>query len=239
MKGVRIIIPKIIHYCWFGHGEYDDKIKYCMSTWKKVCPDYEIMRWDEDSFDLGQCKYAEQAYEKKRWAFVTDYVRLKVLDQYGGIYLDTDMELLTSFDGMLNDRAFLSFKRGELVFGITSAVMATEKENPFFRPLIDQFESREYLGKDGEEDVTPIAKFLTEQCMASGIRLVNEKQRTDDGLVLYPNEVLCPTVENDGSIHITPQTCAIHHFLGSWRTPELMEYFREKLKNAKEGEIVI
>ena len=101
------MIPKIIHYCWFGHGEYDEKIKYCMDTWQKVCPDYEIMRWDEDSFDLGQCRYAEQAYEKKRWAFVTDYVRLKVLDQYGGIYLDTDMELLTSFDGMLNDRAFL------------------------------------------------------------------------------------------------------------------------------------
>jgi hypothetical protein len=180
-----------------------------------------------------------QAYEKKRWAFVTDYVRLKVLDQYGGIYLDTDMELLRPLDDMLNDKAFLSFKSGELVFGITSAIIGTVKNNPFFRPLIDQFESRAYIGRDGGEDVTPIAKFLTEQCMTHGIRLVNEKQTTDDGVVLYPNEMLCPTVEKDGTILATPQTYAIHHYLGSWRTPELMEYFKNKIKNAKEGEIVI
>ena len=234
-------IPKIIHFCWFGHGQYDEKIKFCMETWDKFCPDYKIMKWDEESFDLSSCVYAQQAYEKRRWAFVTDYVRFKVLEQYGGIYLDTDMQLLKSLDEFLSDDTFLSFKQlvGEMkLYTLTSGIIGSKKNNPVFKPLIDQFESRSFLKENGEEDITPVAAFLTDILVKHGFKQDNSLQR-NDGIAVYPNEYLCPTLLKGDAVEITENTAAIHHFIGTWRTPEMLSYLMDKVKNAKEGENVI
>ena len=236
-------IPKIIHFCWFGHGQYDEKTQYCMDTWEKICPDYKIMKWDEESFDISSCRYAMQAYEKKRWAFVTDYVRFKVLEEYGGIYMDTDMELLKPLEPFLGDEAFLSFKQlyGEMkLYTLTSGIIGYRKGNPLFQPLIDQLESRSYLKEDGEEDIAPIAPFLTDVLVSHHFEQNNLFQRRD-GIAVYPNEYLCPTLlDLEGTrIDVTEKTAAIHHFAGSWRTPEILAYLTEKIKNAKEGENVI
>ncbi len=236
-------IPKIIHFCWFGHGEYSDKMKYCMASWEKYCPDYKIMKWDEDSFDLDSCNYIRQAYDKKRWAFVTDYVRFKVLQQYGGVYLDTDMEVIKPFNDLLNDDAVLSFKQvveGTNFNGLTSAFIATKPNNPDFNPLIEQFESRSYINEEGEEDITPIAKFLTDLVKDKGIKL-DDSLQSQNGITVYPHEYLCPTVisTKDSKIATTDNTHVIHHFVGTWRTPEIMEVINEKIRNAKEGETVV
>ncbi len=237
-------IPKIIHFCWFGHGQMDDKMKHCFSTWEKYCPDFKIMKWDEETFDLDSCTYAKQAYERKRWAFVTDYVRFKALQQYGGFYMDTDMELLKPLDDLLDNKTVFSFKQkvpGMKQFGITSGIIGTVPNNELFNPLIEQFESRSYINKDGEEDITPIAKFLTDLLCEHGGRQDNSFQKLD-GITVYPNDYLCPTILRSGEtveIQVTENTYAIHHFTGTWRTPEIMTKIMEKIKNAKEGENVV
>ncbi len=237
-------IPKIIHLCWFGHGEYDEKMKHCLESWDKYASDYKIMTWNEETFDLDSCTYVRQAYDMKRWAFVTDYVRFKVLQQYGGIYMDTDMELVKPLDDLLDNDSVLSFKQralGMKQYGLTSGIIMTKANNDLFDPLIEQFESRSYINENGEEDVTPIAKFLTDLLRDRGIRQDNTLQSID-GVTVYPNEYLCPTVPLDGEegeIELTDNTYAIHHFTGTWRTPEIMEKIMEKVRNAKEGENVI
>lgn len=234
-------IPKIIHLCWFGNGQFDDKMKFCMETWEKFCPEYKVMKWDEESFDLSSCLYAKQAYEKKRWAFVTDYVRFKVLELYGGIYLDTDMQLLKSLDEFLGDDAFFSFKQlvGEMkLYTLTSGIIGSKRANPLFKPLIDEFESRSYINENGEEDMKPVAAFLTDILVSHGFAQNNELQKRD-GIAVYPNEYLCPTLLKGGKIVTTENTAAIHHFTGTWRTPEILDQLMEKVKNAKEGENVL
>ena len=103
------MIPKIIHYCWFGGKPFPSAVQKCIDSWKKYLPDYEIREWNETNYDLDKCKFAKEAYDQKKWAFVTDFVRLDVVYQYGGIYFDTDVEVIKSFDDLLNNKAFLGF----------------------------------------------------------------------------------------------------------------------------------
>ena len=102
-------IPKIIHYCWFGHNKLPALYEKCIQSWKKYCPDYEIVCWNEENFDITQNRYAKEAYEAGKWAFVSDYVRLKVLFEHGGIYLDTDVELIRPIDALVADGGYMGF----------------------------------------------------------------------------------------------------------------------------------
>ena len=111
------MIPKVIHYCWFGRGPLPDLAKTCIASWKKYCPDYEIREWNEDNFDIACCDFAKEAYQEKRWAFVSDYARLKVIFQYGGIYLDTDVELVRSLDPLLEHKCYLATESSAGTFG--------------------------------------------------------------------------------------------------------------------------
>ena len=104
------MIPKIIHYCWFGRKPKSEEFNKYLESWKRFCPDYEIKEWNESNFDLNKNDYCREAYEAKKWAFVADYVRLKVLEKYGGIYMDTDVELIKSLDKFLHYNAFMCFE---------------------------------------------------------------------------------------------------------------------------------
>lgn len=105
------MIPKKIHYCWFGRNPLPELARRCIESWKKYCPDYEIIEWNEDNYDINKIPYVKEAYQAKKWAFVTDYVRLDVVNKFGGIYLDTDVELLKSLDSLLKYKAFLEWKK--------------------------------------------------------------------------------------------------------------------------------
>ena len=124
------MIPKIIHYCWFGGKPLSPMARRCIDSWKKYCPDYQIKRWDETNFDLNSCTYIREAYEAKKWAFITDYVRLCVMYNYGGIYMDTDVEVLKNLDCFLSEKAFSGF---ESVDRIPTGIMASEKECPIIK----------------------------------------------------------------------------------------------------------
>ena len=129
------MIPKIIHYCWYGGKELPGLAMYCIESWKKFCPDYKIIRWDETNTNLQENEYIKEAYENKKWAFITDYVRLKVLYEIGGVYMDTDVELVGTLDPFLNHEAFSGFENSTQ---IPTGIMAAQKGQPFFKQLLNK-----------------------------------------------------------------------------------------------------
>ena len=237
------LIPKKIYFCWFGRNPYPEKVRLCIESWQKFCPDFEIIKIDEDNFDVNCNDYVRQAYEAKCWAFVSDFARFYFLQKTGGIYLDTDVETIKPLNMFLEHNAVLScksayLKDGRYIFGITSGIIGATADHPLINRILANYEGRSFYKPDGEMDITPIAKFLTEFCMEQGF-VLEDKLQVNDAVALYPCEYLCPEIAADDSIKITDNTYAIHYFTGSWRTPEIMTKIEEMLNNSKEGEIVV
>lgn len=205
-------IPKIIHYCWFGGNPFPPLIKKCMDTWRAVLPDYEIIEWNEKNFDVHENRYVEEAYNAKKWAFVTDYVRLKVLYEYGGVYLDSDVEILKPLDKFLGNPSFSGFESRDMV---PTAVMGSQKGDPVIKALLDDYRDRPFVLEDGSFDMTPNTVTITEFCKKNGLKL-NGRKQTVNGFVLYPQKVFCPNsparIFNKKPIG----AYAIHHSMGSW-----------------------
>lgn len=146
-------IPKVLHYCWFGGAPKPKNIQNCIRSWKKYCPDYEIIEWNEQNFDVSQSLYTRQAYDARRWAFVADYARLKILYEQGGIYMDTDVELLRPLDDLLAYPAFFGFQHNNEV--ATGLSFGAEAHSPVVKALLDDYDSLPFLLPDGSCDLTP------------------------------------------------------------------------------------
>lgn len=215
------MIPKVIHYCWYGRNPLPELALICIESWKKNSPDYEIIRWDETNSNLYENDYIREAYESKKWAFVTDYIRLKVLFEYGGIYMDTDVEVLRSLNPFLSEAAFSGF---ENTTQIQTGIIAAEKGHPFLYELMSYYKSRHFIKPDRTFDQKTNVITITEIFLEHGLIANNQKQ-TVCGFTLYPNDVFCPKNCDTGEITITKDTVCIHHFAGSWYT-----YEEKKLK---------
>lgn len=210
------MIPKIIHYCWFGGRPLHELAERCIASWKEFCPDYEIRRWDENNTDLNENDYIREAYENKKWAFITDYVRLKVLYEIGGIYMDTDVQVCKSLDPFLSETAFSGFENEQQ---IPTGIMASEAGHPFFKELLDYYTERHFVKEDGTFDQTTNVVTITEIGTRNGF-IPNDKKQTVCGMTFYPHDVFCPKSHVTGEIHSTENTVCIHHFDGSWKTGE-------------------
>lgn len=206
------MIPRRIHYCWFGSAPLPELAQRCIASWEKYCPDYEIVRWDESSFDLDCNAYVREAYDAKKWAFVTDVVRLYALVTQGGVYMDTDVEVLKPLDDILQYEAVSGF---EAPTRIPTGLMAGRREQPLFEQLLRQYDDAHFLRPDGTYDLTTNVKRITDVCLKHGLVLNGEKQ-TVCGFTLFPQEYFCPKDSETGLIHITENTYTIHHFDGSW-----------------------
>lgn len=212
------MIPKKIHYCWFGGKEMPDDLKKCIDSWKKYMPDYEIIRWDESNYDTNKCDYIKEAYDAKKWAFVSDYVRLDVCYTYGGIYLDTDVEVIKSFDNLLELKAFCGFEIGKkkqpnevntgLGFGM-------EKGFKLGRMFLEDYHLKHFKKSDGMYDMTPCPKIQTKILREKGLLLENKIQ-VIDGMTIFPTEYFCPMNQYNGKITITKNTYSIHRYFDSW-----------------------
>ncbi len=214
------MIPKIIHYCWFGGKDIpQEQIEY-MKSWEKYCPDYQIMRWDEESFDLKQNTYVKEAYEAKKWAFVTDYVRLYAMVTYGGIYMDTDVEVVKSLDAFLDEKAFSGFEDER---SVPTGIMASEKGFPFFKELLKDYDGAHFVREDGSYDMTTNVDLITRKCVQNGLELNNKLQRVNE-FALYPNDYFCPKDHHTGIINKTKNTYTIHHFAGTWVEPRAKKW---------------
>ena len=218
------MIPKIIHYIWFGKGKKNKLIEECMKSWKKYCPDYEIKEWNEDNFDINSNQYVKEAYENKKWAFVSDYVRLYALYNEGGIYLDTDCELLGNIDSFLDNDAFSGYESDN---AIPTAIMGSEEENQWIKLLLDYYENRSFYNEDGTLDLTTNVITISNLTKEKYNVLYNGKLIDVPGVVkIYPKDYFCPKDWRTGTISFTENSIAIHHFNASWQTP-----FRIKLRD--------
>ena len=207
-------IPKIIHYCWFGKKPLPASCEKMIASWARQLPDYKIMRWDESTFDITSSEYVRDAYRYGKFAFVSDYVRLYALKQYGGIYLDTDIEIIRSFeDLLLGQRAVFGFESGEKVM---TAFIAAEPDHP----IIDEFFAR-YGDKTFDAAVLePNTVGLTEVLSARGLVVNNTLQHLDGDAVVFPLEYFQAYDFTKAKLCITEHTRTIHRCFGSWCSPK-------------------
>lgn len=209
-------IPKIIHYCWFGRGQMPGLAIKCISSWKKHLPDYKIILWNEDNFDINSNQFVKEAYEAKKYAFVTDYVRLYALNQYGGIYMDTDVEVIKSLDKFLVHNAFTGCENEHMC---VTGTMGAIKGHNWIKDLLSDYNGKKFILSDGEYNIKPNTQIITSITMDRyGWKPENTYQILKDDLNIYPFEVFCAK-DRTRKITITDQTYTIHHFAGSWLSP--------------------
>ena len=222
------MIPRIIHYCWFGRNPKPKLAEKCMKSWKKYCPDFTIMEWNEDNFDVTAAPlYVRQAYEAEKWAFVSDYVRLKALTEQGGVYMDTDVELVKPLEPFRKHRAFVGFETPER---ISTGVMACEQDFPLFREFLGHYDDCSFLNSDGTLNVTTNVETVTGILKERGLVPNGERQEVE-GLTIYPSQVFSPVSFETGRLKRTGKTVAIHWFSGSWYTEQ--EHARRKALQRK------
>lgn len=231
------MIPKKIHYCWFGGNPKPLLAKKCMRSWKKICPDYEIIEWNEDNFDLSSAPlYVKQAYSAQKWAFVSDYVRLKVIYDHGGIYLDTDVQLIRDPGQLLEYKAYFGFEDGILVN--TGLGFGAEKGAAILQELMNDYEREPFILGNGKYDTTTCPAKNTAVLLKHGLIQNDELQVLDGDIMILPHEYLSPRGYNSVQNCFTERTISIHWFAASWYTDE--EQKRKKLhkKRAKKNILI-
>lgn len=215
------MIPKVIHYCWFGHNPKPELVQRCIASWRKHCPDYEIVEWNEDNFDVSQNEYAREAYEEKKWAFVTDYARLWIVFHHGGIYLDTDVEVIKSFDDLLDAPAYFGFEDAASIS--TGLGFGAEKHNPVVGAMLEDYDTIHFRREDGTLDKLPcpirntkaIAHYLPQNMTGTSVVKIQDA-------VFYPPEYFCPLSADGTTMKKTKDTHSIHRFSATWLSEDEM-----------------
>ena len=229
------MIPKIIHYCWFGGNPLPESAQKCIASWKKYCPDYEIIQWNEDNFDISACPlYVRQAYEAKKWAFVTDYVRLKVVYDNGGIYMDTDVELIKSLNSLVDCSAYFGFEEGKYIN--TGLGFGAEKAHYILKELMADYDKMKFILDDGSFNQTTCPVINTNVMVAHGLKQDDSKQLLDNNILILPTIYLCPLNFETGKIKKSSETISIHWFDSTWMSQADKEYHekhRQAVKNEK------
>lgn len=211
-------IPKIIHYCWFGGNPLPDLAVKCIESWKKYFPDYEIKEWNESNFDLDCCDYVREAYQAKKWAFVSDYARFWILYHEGGLYFDTDVEVIRPFDDILQNGAFMGCELAERSLGLGANPglgLGVAPGLGLYREMLDFYYIRHFLKDDGDIDTTTVVDYTTKLLLAHGWKPGADIQKVA-GVTIYPPEYFCPMNYETGKITLTEHTYSIHHYHASW-----------------------
>ena len=207
------MIPKIIHYCWFGRGTKNQKIQDYIAGWHKLMPEYQIIEWNEDNFDIHSTLWTEQAYEAKKWAFVSDYVRLLALYQYGGIYFDTDVEVLKPLDRFLNNDLLLGFEAKDMP---TTAIIGSRPNNPFIQRILTSYRSKAFIKSDGSYDMTPNPYIFADFLSEIGVKW-NGREQAGSSFHIYSSIVFSPNSFSRIWEKPSAKSYTIHHFDQSWR----------------------
>lgn len=216
-------IPKTIHYIWLGNNPLPKTIQKCIESWKTMCPDYVIKRWDESNLNIDCCKYCRQAYDAKKYAFASDVLRFNILYKEGGIYLDVDVELLKPLDELLYNHAFMGFEqKGALNPGL---ILGAKKNCKLIKDIYETYQNDDFIMKDGSYNLNTVCIRTTDYLLKKGLILNNEMQMIDN-TVIYPTEFFCPLSPITDKKEITKKSFAIHLYYASW--------FNRKAKIKKE-----
>ncbi len=220
------MIPKIIHYCWFGGKPLPAFAKRCIKTWKKHCPDYQIKEWNETNFNLKQFTFTQEAYECKKYAFVTDVVRLYALFHEGGIYMDTDVEVIKPLDGFLKHDAFSGFEDES---HIPTGIMGSTQGGEWAKEMLEYYKDRHFLRPNGTPHTNTNVNIITHLLQQKGFIPNNSFQILENYFTIYPNDYFCPKSHSTREITLTSNTHTIHHFDSSWMPWQIR--FRNKIKD--------
>ena len=212
-------IPKVIHYCWFGGNEKTELIQYCINSWRKYCPAYEIREWNEHNYDVTKQKYMREAYAAGKWAFVSDYARLDIIYRFGGIYLDTDVELIRSLDALLHYRAVMGFENGKHV--ATGLICAAVAKHETIKELRDSYDGITFLQQNGRYNMTPCPQYTTDYFLRYGLKQDDHIQHCRD-VTIFPTEYFNPKDFVTETLCITENTIAIHHAAMTWHDEKSM-----------------
>ncbi len=230
------MIPKIIHYCWFGGNPLPEEALACIDSWKKFFPDYEIKRWDESNFDLNSCDYIKEAYQAKKWAFVSDYARFKILYENGGLYFDTDVEVLKPMDSIIAKGSFMGCEAGPATsVPVSSSDIGAEVASGLglganaglglganaglglYKEILNYYESQHFLLEDGSINQENVVERVTGILRQHGFKGDGTIEKIE-GVTIYPPEYFCPFNFYTGVTNITDNTYTIHHYTASWFT---------------------
>ena len=207
------MIPKIIHYCWFGGKEKPEDVLKMIASWKKHCPDYEIKEWNETNFNIHLNRYTEEAYQQKKWAFVSDVARLWALVHEGGVYMDTDVEVIRSLDNLLANKAFIGFEGTQW---IGTNLMGTEPHNAFLQAFLEDYNHRNFTNPDGTLNQSTNVEEITSRFLTQHNLVRNGKQQQVGDFTVYPTDYFSPYDYINGKVRTTANTYSIHWFSQSW-----------------------
>ena len=250
------MIPKIIHYCWFGRNPLPESAQKCIASWRKFLPDYEIWQWSEEplneneyenenlnvnkladkvlAFDVNSIRYTQQAYEAKKYAFVSDYARFWILYHYGGLYFDTDVEVIKTMDDIVSRGAFMGMEEGASYQGKPMVApglgMGCEAGHPFYQVMLQHYASSAFLMENDTLNTTTIVEYTTRKLYEEGMTPESMLQEVN-GIWIYPAEVFCPMDSTTGIIRVTANTVTIHHYDCSWIDHHTLRFQLHLLKN--------
>lgn len=247
------MIPRTLHYCWFGGRDLPESTRRYIDGWRRLCPDFEIRQWDETNFPIDDYPYARQAYDAGKYAFVSDVARLYALAREGGIYLDTDVEMLQPLTPFLDAPAFMGFereRRSNTASHVATCVMGSEPGSTFATENLEKYRHIDFLRPDGSMDTTTNVARITEYMQSKGLTIANTTQHIEGIATIYPYQYFCPRTDRTGTIRRADRghNYTIHHYDGSWllcNTPEYVAlrrrykpipyFIRKKLILAKLG----
>ncbi len=207
------MIPKKIHYCWFGGNPLPELALKCIESWRKFLPDYEIIEWNEQNYDVHKIPYISQAYNAKKYAFVSDYARFDILYEHGGLYFDTDVEVIKELDEILAKGPFAGVEvPGKLAAGLGLAIPAA---SPIYKEILDSYQASSFLLDDGSLNLYTVVDRVSEIFYKYGFN-TDEKIQCVSNIFIYPSEYFCPKNVQTGILNITDNTYTIHHYDASW-----------------------
>lgn len=207
------MIPKIIHYCWFGRGEKPELAKKCIASWRKSCPDFEIREWNEGNCDYLSIPFMAEAYAAKKYAFVSDVMRLIVLEQYGGVYFDTDVEVLRDISPLLDDEGFIGFENDQFVN--SGQVMAAKAHHPVIQAMIEEYKKLHFTNADGTATPVGCPRLNTDVMERFGL-IRNGREQVVAGIHVYSADYFNPMDSTTGKLMKTENTYSIHWYSMSW-----------------------
>lgn len=230
------MIPKVIHYCWFGGAPKPKSVLRCINSWKKHCPDFEIREWTEKDFDVTQNEYTRQAYEAKAWGFVPDYIRLWIIYHHGGFYLDTDVQVIKNLSPLCNYPAFAGFQEdGYVALGLG---FGAELGNPFIGAHMQQYEALQFISSDGIINNTPSPVYTNLLLEKWGLDIHNGVTQDLGDIIVFSKDYFCPKDFTSGITKVTQNTYSIHQFDASWYSEEQQEKKKKRWKEARRRELL-
>lgn len=218
-----------------GGNPLPESAKKCIRSWKKYCPDYEIIEWNETNYDFTKNAYMKEAYEAKKWGFVPDYARLDIVYEHGGIYLDVDVEIVKSLDELLKHEGFAGFEKDEYV--ALGLGFGAEAKNKIIKHLMESYGELHFLKDDGTLNMIASPELNTDCLEKIGVKR-NGKLQNINGFVFLPTDYLCPKSFNDGIIRITDNTYSIHHYDASWFSETQQKEKETRWKNKQKKAII-